>query len=74
MNTTRIPSRLTFWIADIIVMVPAGAYGLLAYQASNQGTMGGAFYGVRWMCFFEFYFKKMEFVKSPLLYALKASQ
>ena len=36
--------------------------------------MGGAFHGVRWMCFFEFYFKKMEFVKSPLLYALKASQ
>jgi len=25
MNTTRIPSCLTFWIADIIVMVPAGA-------------------------------------------------
>jgi len=24
MNTIRIPSCLTFWIADIIVMVPAG--------------------------------------------------
>ena len=40
----------------------------------TQGTMGGASHEVRGMCFFEFYFKKMEFVKSPLLYALKASQ
>ncbi len=40
----------------------------------NQGTMGGAFHEVREMCFFELTFKKMEFVKSPLLYALKASQ
>lgn len=35
----------------------------------NQGTRGGASHA-----FFELTFKKMEFVKSPLLYALKASQ
>jgi len=46
----------------------------LRLMPGNQGTMGGAFHEVRGMCFFEFYFKKMEFVKSPLLYALKASQ
>jgi len=30
----------------------------------NQGTMGVAFHEVKGMCFFDFYFKKMEFVKS----------
>jgi len=39
----------------------------LRLMPGNQGTMGGAFYGVRWMCFFEFYFKKNGVCEKPIV-------